>query len=217
MAVREMADLVQNGLERAVELMALAAHNSYRFDAKNTLKIMAVGNEEMEGIAEFCYSLADMSPLGSRDGRNAVELMKEPHVLLLLGDSRKSPYQYNCGACGYRTCNELNRAEPMDSLLAIGPSCQFKNININIAANAAAAAAWRLGLHCRVFSTFAFAARALEIMSEDLVVSVSVSAAKKDPYFDRHQYWTKEHWNDIFNEEFPTFTRGFFGAIEKED
>jgi hypothetical protein len=50
----------------------------------------------------------------------------------------------------------------------------------------------------------------------DMAVTVSVSVAKRDPYFDRHQYWTDEHWNETFNKEFPTFTRGFIGAIEQE-
>jgi len=72
-----------------------------------------------------------------------------------------------------------------------------------------------LGLHCRVFSSFAFAAKAMQIIEDvDIVVSVSVSVAKRDPYFDRHQYWTQEYWDEIFNKEFPTFNRGFIGAIE---
>ena len=45
MAVTQMADLVQNGLDRAVEMMALAAHNGFRFKDRNTVKILAVGNE----------------------------------------------------------------------------------------------------------------------------------------------------------------------------
>lgn len=218
MAKIEMSDLIKNGLDRAVELMAVAAHNSYRFGRRNTIKMIAVGAEELEEIAEFCFSLGDMSPLAARDGRFVMELIKEPTALLLLGDKRKSDFNYNCGACGYRTCAEMNKAEEVESLTANGPSCQFKNINLNIAANAAAAMAWRLGLHCRVFSTLGFGARAMEIIEDvDLSVSVSVSCAKEDPYFDRHKFWTREHWDEIFNKEFPTFNRGFIGAIEEEE
>jgi hypothetical protein len=43
---------------------------------------------------------------------------------------------------------------------------------------------------------------------------VAVSAGKKDPFFDRHEYWTQEHWDEIFDKEFPTYNRGFIGAIE---
>jgi len=215
MAKIEMNQLIEKGLDRAVELMALAAHNSFRFDKKNTLKMIAVGKEEMQEIAEFCFSLGDMSPLGARDGRFVMELIKEPCSLLIIGDKRKSVFKYNCGACGYRTCAELNAAEEVESLTANGPSCQFRNLNMNIAANAAAAMAWRLGLHCRVFSTLGFGAKAMEVIEDvDLCVAVSVSAAREDPYFDRHKYWTKEYWDEIFNKEFPTFSRGFIGAVE---
>ena len=215
MAIREMEELVSSGLERAIELIVLAAHNSYRFAGRNTLKIIVAGKEEMEEIAQYNYSMADMSPLAARDGRHVMELIKEPCALIVFGDSRKSPFNYDCGACGYRTCKELNQTEPTESLLAEGPSCQFRNLNLNIAVNAAAVMAWRLGLHNRVFSTLAFGARALEIIEDvDIVASLSVSAAKKDPYFDRHQFWTGEYWEEIFEKEFPTYTRGFIGAIE---
>jgi uncharacterized ferredoxin-like protein len=215
MAKKEMTELITQGLDRAVELMALAAHNSFRFGKKNTLKMIAVDKEEMQEIAEFCFSLGDMSPLGARDGRFVMELIKEPCALLIIGDKRKSVFKYNCGACGYRTCAELNAAEEVESLTANGPSCQFRNINMNIATNAAAAMAWRLGLHCRVFSTLGFGAKAMEVIEDvDLCVAVSVSAAKEDPYFDRHKYWTREYWDEIFNKEFPTFSRGFIGAVE---
>ncbi len=215
MAVIELQNMIENGLQRAVELMSLAAYTSYRFGKRNTVKIIAVGSEEMQQIAEYCYSLGDMSPLAARDGRFVMELIKEPSVLLLVGDKRKSDFNYNCGACGYESCAEMNKAEEVESLTANGPSCIFKNINLNMAVDAAAAMAWRLGLHCRCFSTLAFAAQSLKIIPDvDVVSSVAVSAAKVDPFFDRHQYWTKEYWDEIFKKEFPTFTRGFIGAVE---
>ncbi len=215
MTIREMPDLVESGLERAVELMALAANNSFRFKDRNTLKMITVQGESLQEIAEYCFSLGDMAPLAARDGRHLIQLMKEPCSLLILGEKRRSDFNFNCGACGYRTCVELNKAEEVESLTANGPSCLFKSINLNIAANAAASAAHRLGLHCRVFSTLAFAAMALQVITDvDLVISVSVSAAKKNPYFDRHEFWTKESWDEIFNKEFPTYNRGFIGAVE---
>ena len=216
MPIIEMPDLIANGLARSVELMAVAAHNSFRFNDRNTVRMRAVDGEDLEQIAEYCFSLGDMSPLAARDGRHLVQLMKEPCSLLLIGDKRKSDFSYDCGACGYRTCAEMNAAEEVESLTANGPSCMFKNINMNIAANAASAMAHRLGLHCRIFSTLGFSALALEMIEEvDICVSVSVSVAKKNPYFDRHEFWTREHWDEIFDKEFPTFNRGFIGAVEE--
>jgi len=215
MPIIEMPDLIQNGLARSVELMAVAAHNSFRFNDRNTIRMRAIDGDDLEQIAEYCFSLGDMSPLAARDGRHLVQLMKEPCSLLLIGDKRKSDFNYNCGACGYRTCAEMNAAEEVESLTANGPSCMFKNINMNIAANAAASMAHRLGLHCRIFSTLGFSALALEMIEDvDLCISISVSVAKKNPYFDRHEFWTKEHLEETFEKEFPPFNRGFIGAVE---
>jgi len=211
-----MDELITKGLDRSVELMAVAANNSFRFKDRNNVKIISVSGEDLEQIAEYCFSLGDMSPLAARDGRHLIQLMKEPCSLMIIGEKRKSDFNYNCGACGYKTCAELNKAEKVESLTANGPSCQFKNINLNIAANAAASMAHKMGLHCRVFSTLAFSAMALEVIEDvDLCISISVSAGKKNPYFDRHEFWTKEHWDEIFNKEFPTYNRGFIGAVEE--
>lgn len=215
MPIQNMEELIQAGLDRAVEMMTLAAWNSFRFNDRNTVKIITVTGEDLIPISEYCYSLGDMAPLGARDGRHLVQLTKEPCSLMVIGDKRKSAFNYNCGACGYRTCAELNKAEKVESLTADGPSCMFSNLNVSIAANAAAAMAYKLGLHCRVFSTLGFAARALEIIEDvDICVSVCVSAGKKNPFFDRHEYWTQEYWDEIFDKEFPTYNRGFIGAIE---
>ena len=147
MAIREMDDMVQGGLDRAVELMTLAAKTSFRFGSRNTVKIISITNEEIEQLAEYCFSLGDMSPLAARDGRFAVDLIKEPAAILLLGDKRQSLFNYNCGACGYRTCAKINKAEMVESLTRNSPSCIYRNINIHISADAAPAMAWSIGLH----------------------------------------------------------------------
>jgi len=48
----------------------------------------------------------------------------------------------------------------------------------------------------------------------NIIVSVSVSSVRNDPYFDRHQSWTREQWDETFQKKFPTFSCGFIDAIE---
>jgi uncharacterized ferredoxin-like protein len=212
----EMGELIAGGLARALELMAVAAYTAVKFGDRNTIKMATMGSDELETISEFCFSLGDMSPLAARDGRALQSMVKEPFAMLVIGDTRKADLNYNCGACGYQTCAELNRAEMVEALTSNGPFCMFKAINLHMAANAAAAAAWRLGLQCRVFGTFGFAAKAMESMADiDTAVAVAVSAAQNDPFFDRHKYWTNDYWDEIFRKEFPTFVRGFIGAVEE--
>ncbi len=215
MAVTELKDMIKGGLDRAMELMAIAAHNSYRFGKRNTTKIISIGHEEMQEIGEFCYSLGDMSPLTARDGRAMKELIEMDGRMMILGEKRKSDLNWDCGACGYRTCGELNRAEEVDAMTGRGPSCQFKNLNMMVAADAASSMAWRLGLYCRVFSSYGMSALAMEVIDDvDLTVAVAVAAGPNDPFFDRHQYWTEEYWREMFDKEFPAYTRGFIGAVE---
>jgi len=70
MAIKEMSELVGNGLERAVELMSVAAHNSYRFKDRNTVKMISVEGEDLEQIAEYCFSLGDAAPAVIKPARN---------------------------------------------------------------------------------------------------------------------------------------------------
>ena len=127
MPLQHMEEMIQAGLDRAVEMMTLAAWNSFRFEKRNTIKMVTATGEELTPVAEYCFSLGDMAPLGARDGRHLAQLIKEPTSMLLIGDKRKSDFNYNCGACGFRTCAELNKSEKAESLTADGPSCMFKN------------------------------------------------------------------------------------------
>lgn len=62
MSISQMQDLVAQGFARSLELVALAAHNSFRFNNRNTVKMVMVQDEDLEQLAEYCFSLGDMSP-----------------------------------------------------------------------------------------------------------------------------------------------------------
>ncbi len=214
MSIREFEELNPSVLDRVIEQMAVVAKTRFHF-GKNQTKLIIVGDEELNEMGDYCWSLADMSPLAARDGRMIRELVKEGCRVLVIGEKRRSVLNWNCGACGFRTCKELNTAETQETLIGRGPCCVFKLMNMNLAANAAAAVAQRWGMHCRVFTTLGMSALSLEIIKDvDISVAVLISAAGKNPFFDRHQYWTDEHWDEAFKKEFPTYERGFIGAFE---
>jgi len=214
MSIISGEELLANGMDKAVELMAIAANTAMSF-GPSKLKIVAIGPEEFQQMADFCEGLAEVSPLFNRDGRSFVDLAKEDARALLIGAKRKSVYNFDCGACGFRTCEELNKAEVVESVVINGPCCHFVVYDVHMAANAAASVAWYMGLHCRVFITIGGAASGCELIEDcDFAVGVGVSYQSKDPYFDRHKYWTEEEWEEHFAREFPSFTRRFMGAVE---
>ncbi len=213
MAIIKGDDLLRGGLDRAVELMAVAANTALKF-GPSRIKLAAIGPEEFEDLAGYCEGVAEVSPLFNRDGRSFLDLAKQNTRALLIGAKRKSVYNFDCGACGFRTCEELNKAEEVESIIN-GPCCHFVVYDVHMAANAAAAAAWYMGLHCRVFQTIGAAAPACEFIEDvDFCIGVGVSCEPRDPFFDRHKYWTQEEWEEHFAQEFPSFTRRFIGAVE---
>jgi uncharacterized ferredoxin-like protein len=214
MTVIGSGELLKGGMDRAVELMAVAASTAMKF-GNPKIRMTAIGPEEFEMLSDFCAGLAEVSPLFDRDGRSFVDMAKRDTRALLIGARRKSVYNFDCGACGFATCKELNQAETVESVVINGPCCHFVVYDVHMAANAAAAAAWRMGLHCRVFQTIGGAAAACEFIEDcDFCIAVGVSYQQKDPFFDRHKYWTDEEWDKKFAQEFPSFTRGFMGAEE---
>jgi uncharacterized ferredoxin-like protein len=214
MSVVDQEELLHGGMDRAVELMAVAASTVMKF-GKPKMQMNAIGPEEFEALSDFCAGLAEVSPLFDRDGRSFVDMANQDTRALLIGAGRKSVYNFDCGACGFPTCKELNKAETVESVVINGPCCHFAVYDVHMAANAAAAAAWRMGLHCRVFQTIGGAAAACEFIEGcDFCIAVAVSYQRQDPFFDRHKYWTDEEWEQKFAQEFPSFTRGFMGAEE---
>ena len=53
MTIRQMSELVEKGFARSVELISLTAHNSFRFNNRNTIKMITVEGEDLEQIAEY--------------------------------------------------------------------------------------------------------------------------------------------------------------------
>ncbi len=214
MAITGQADLLAGGMDRAVELMAVAASTALKF-GRGKVKIQAIGAEEFGMMSDFLSSLAGVSPLCDRDGRSFADLVNEDTRAIIIGGKRKSVYNYDCGACGFATCKELNSSELVEGIVANGPCCHFAVYDVHMAAMAASAIAWRLGLHCRVFQTMGTAASSCEYIDDcDFCIGVGVSYQPMDPFFDRHKYWTAEEWQQKFSQEFPSFTRGFMGAVE---
>ncbi len=214
MAVTSSEDLLRGGMDRAIELMAVAAKTAMRF-GKSKLKISAIGPAEHVDIAGYCEGLAEISPLFYRDGKNCLHIAEHDGRSLLIGAKRKSVYNFDCGACGFPTCKELNKAETVESIIN-GPCCHFIVYDVHMAANAASFVAYYHGLHCRVFQSVGAAAPACGFIDDvDFCVGVTVSYETKDPFFDRHEYWPKEEWDEKFAKEFPSFVRRFMGAAQE--
>ncbi len=79
---------------------------------------------------------------------------REPVLLLIGTNLRKSELNWNCGACGFSTCAEFNRysdkVPPIPRYFIQGPTCHWKMIDYAIACDWACAAAWQYNVTNRI-------------------------------------------------------------------
>jgi uncharacterized ferredoxin-like protein len=109
----------------------------------------------------------------------------------------KSDTNWDCGACGFETCAEMNKAsKPKDPSgpRPSGPCCNWKVIDWNIAIDYAAAMATQLGLQSRVQDIQGMVAKSLGYAGDvDVCTTVPLMAEKRNPFFGgRFDRATKE-------------------------
>lgn len=100
------------------------------------------------------------------------------------------PPNYDCGACGYATCQEFLHATKAlrtesSELEFTGPTCNLRDVDLGIAVGSAARTASLHAIDCRCQTRVAVAARKLGIITADLAVALSLSVSHKAVGFDR--------------------------------
>lgn len=127
------------------------------------------------------------SPIFLRDA----ETTDKVDLILFIGLRKWYPPMYDCGACGYGTCNEFLRDVPTHHAEAskdwefLGPICQIRCIDLGIAVGSAAKLAGINNIDTRCQTRVAAAARHLGIIQSDLAVALSMSVSHKNIFFDR--------------------------------
>lgn len=96
-------------------------------------------------------------------------------ALILIG-TRRMPQGLNCGYCGYATC----AANPVTN------PCAINSIDVGIAIGSACSMAADLRVDTRVMFSAGWASELLPWLEDcSQTIAIAVSAASKNPYFDR--------------------------------
>jgi len=112
-------------------------------------------------------------------------------LILFIGLEKWYPPMYDCGACGYGTCNEFLRAAPAhhtedsEDWEFLGPIFQLRCIDLGIAVGSAAKLASMNNVDTRCQTRVAAAARHLGVIHSDLAVALSMSVSHKSIFFDK--------------------------------
>lgn len=173
--------------EMAVKLMAASARTAPKAGGKDFMEIVVITkDEDLKKIAEAMKEYAPKSTNEAYWLRDASNI-ENSESLLLVGLSKPVTAGYDCGACGYPTCAEFAKNKQMkDKVMGYsGPHCVMRMIDIGVALSSAAKTASILNVDNRVQQRVGAAARAIGLISGEVVMGIPVSITGKSIYFDR--------------------------------
>ena len=169
-------------MESVAGLMALSARTAPKGKGDDYLEIKILSGSEVDELSKRMIEFGEETgkPNFDRDGKNVAA--SEAVVLLALKDSR--PLALNCGACGYSSCTEMEKATTERSEFQ-GPLCNWRVMDLGIALGSAVKTASLLNADNRIMYRIGAAARKAGFLEGELAVGVPLSGTGKSIYFDR--------------------------------
>lgn len=177
---------------QGAKLMLASARTAPKASGIDDILTALVLGEEKDAIAAQMekQSLMEEGLRRSRDARN----VRDSNAILLIGARTGRGVAINCGACGYTSCHNFEKAERKEHKDFRGPACIFKAIDLGIALGSAVKTASILNIDNRIMYTVGAAARQLKLLQDaDVIVGIPISATGKNICYDRESifYETK--------------------------
>jgi uncharacterized ferredoxin-like protein len=172
---------MQNGVDIVAELMRLAAVTAPKSMGQDYLEIRLCTREEMDRVAVEMLAIGKekKTPNWERDAKG----IEKSDGLVLIGIKPHKGVGLNCGACGFSTCAEFDRAGAETDFR--GPNCMLRLMDLGIALGSAAKTAQLHNVDNRIMYRAGVAARKLGLMKSNAVMGIPMSVSSKNIYFDR--------------------------------
>ena len=158
---------------QAVRQMMIAARTAPKGKGIDIIELAMVTDEDIKRLSEEMIKVSEETGMKFflRDADNILQA----EAVLLLG-TRQQVQGLNCGHCGFSTCEGKPFAVP----------CAINSVDLGIAIGSACATAADWRLDTRVMFSAGLAAQRLGILDGcKCVMAIPVSAASKNPFFDR--------------------------------
>ncbi|MBR5298262.1 MAG: ferredoxin [Parabacteroides sp.] len=158
---------------QAVRQMMIAARTAPKGKGIDIIELAMVTDEDIKRLSEEMIKVSEETGMKFflRDADNILQA----EAVLLLG-TRQRVQGLNCGHCGFSTCEGKPFAVP----------CAINSVDLGIAIGSACATAADWRLDTRVMFSAGLAAQRLGILDGcKCVMAIPVSAASKNPFFDR--------------------------------
>jgi uncharacterized ferredoxin-like protein len=166
------------------KLMLVSARTAPKSGGIDDVLTLIVCGEKKDAIADKMKRMAEERNLEAfkRDAKS----VRDSEAVILIGVKGKKSFGLDCGACGYKTCEEFQAKKAEMGKDFAGPTCLFKALDLGIALGSAAKMASMLNVDNRIMYRVGTAALKLGMLSEGTVImGIPVSAKGKSIFFDR--------------------------------
>jgi len=174
----------RQGVMQTANLMVVSARTAPKSGGIDDVFTAVIHGQEIEALAHDMEKIATERNIEawSRQAQN----VRDAEVIVLLGVRGTKKYATNCGACGYASCDDFEKATKKPGQDFDGPTCIFKALDLGIALGSAVKTASILNVDNRIFYRIGTAAKRLNYMPEaSTIMGIALSAKGKNPYFDR--------------------------------
>ena len=159
-------------IECAKQMMT-AARTAPKAKGVDIIEVMLVTGDDIIALSDALHKMGEEMGRGGlmRDADN----LHSAEAVVLIG-SREEAMCLNCGYCGYDRCDKKPDYTP----------CVMNGVDVGIAIGSACSKIADLRLDSRVLFSAGWAAKRLDILDgAGLVFAIPVTAASKNPFFDR--------------------------------
>jgi uncharacterized ferredoxin-like protein len=164
--------------------MLIAARTAPKSGGIDDILTLIVHGKEKDVIASKMEEMAEERKIEGfrRDAKN----VRDSEAVILIGVRGNKSFGLNCGACGYKNCEEFDKAQKKFGEDFVGPTCLFKALDLGIALGSAVKTASMLNVDNRIMYRVGTAALKLNLLPEaTVIIGIPVSAKGKNIYFDR--------------------------------
>jgi uncharacterized ferredoxin-like protein len=172
----------------AARLMLVSARTAPKSGGVDDVLTMVVSGERKDAIAREMELIGEGRRLEDKSEgfRRDAENVRRSEAVVLIGVRGNQSFGLDCGACGYKTCNDFQAKGSEMGRDFVGPTCLFKALDLGIALGSAAKMASMLNVDNRIMYRVGTAALRLRMLPEGtVIIGIPVSAEGKSIFFDR--------------------------------
>lgn len=174
--MRTSQELERHAAVNVASFMAAAARTAPKTRGIDNITVVVVDDTETKNLVILKMkeiARRDNLPFLDRDANS----IANAHALVVIGVA-SNPAGLNCGCCGHKTCEDLEKA---------GGVCAFNSYDLGIAIAAAASMAGQFHVDNRVMYSIARACLELKFFGQSVkqALALPLSVSGKNPFFDR--------------------------------